>query len=282
MPILSKAAADEFDSPLERLLASLANLRQQPTSKGAHFYRTSLRRFQAWSDVFHPHVDPEQRQALKFLDKLRRATGKLRDSEVHLDLLKGLSGVRTKEKKQLEKSLRARRKSYSKKLKSILRDSILNGIWRVLRVLGESPEQPSEPPHPIEGSPELALQQYRAFVQRRGRLSAENLHEYRLECKRFRYTAELAGETPQGRILIAAWKGVQEVIGEWHDYLTLSDVARNVVGDSSLLSRLVELTQKKYRQSLRAVSKCEQKLLVKAGRVPKKEPARASRSGRSS
>src|SRR5690242_3496850 len=145
MPILSKAASDEFDSPLERLLASVANLRQQPTSKGAHFYRTSLRRFQAWSDVFHPHIDQEQRRALRFLDKLRRSTGKLRDSEVHLDLLKGITGVKAKEKKQLEKKLKARKKSYGKKLKSILRDPLLNGIWRILRVLDESPALPSEP-----------------------------------------------------------------------------------------------------------------------------------------
>jgi len=281
MPILSKASTDEFDSPLERLLASIANLRQQPTSKGAHFYRTSLRRFQAWSDVFHPHIDPEQRQALKFLDKLRRATGKLRDSEVHLDLLEGVAGVKGKGRKQLEKRLKARKKSYSKKLKSILRDPILKGIWRVLRVLDESPAQPTEPSHPIEGSAQLALQEYRAFVQRRGRLSAENLHEYRLECKRFRYTAELSGETPEGETLIAAWKGVQDVIGEWHDYLTLSEVAQSVLGDSLLHTKLLERTQEKYRESLRAVSKCERKLRASTRGVPKKEPTRV-RSGRSS
>ena len=279
MPILSKAASDEFDSPLERLLASIANLRQQPTSKGAHFYRTSLRRFQAWSDVFHPHIDPEQRRALRFLDKLRRSTGKLRDSEVHLDLLKGINGVKAKEKKQLEKKLKARKKSYGKKLKSILRDPLLNGIWRILRVLDESPALPSEPAHPIQGSADLALQEYRAFAQRRGRLSAENLHEYRLECKRFRYTAELAGETPQGETLIAAWKGVQDVIGEWHDYLMLSEVAQSVLGDSLLHTKLLERTQEKYRESLRAVSKCERKLHARS--IPKKEPTRA-RSGRGS
>src|SRR5438477_10516376 len=107
MPILSKASTDDFDSPLERLLASIANLRQQPTAKGAHFYRTSLRRFQAWSDVFHPRIDPEQKPALKFLDKLRKATGRLRDSEVHLDLLGELKGVNGAEKKKLEKTLKS-------------------------------------------------------------------------------------------------------------------------------------------------------------------------------
>src|SRR5437868_2385018 len=281
MPILSKAGTDEFHSPLERLLASIANLRHQPTSKGAHFYRTSLRRFQAWSEIFHPHIDPEQQQTLKFLDRLRRATGKLRDSEVHLDLLAGLKDLESKEKKRLEKSLRARKKSYRKKLKSVLRDSILSGIWRALRVLDESPGQPSEPTHPIDAAAGLALQEFRAFVQRRGPLSGGNLHEYRLECKRFRYTAELAGKTPQGEMLIAEWKAVQDVIGEWHDYLTLSELAQSVLGDSALHAKLMEYAHNKYRESLRAVSKCERKLLAPAARVPKKEPKRA-RTGRSS
>jgi CHAD domain-containing protein len=281
MPILNKATSDEFDSPLERLLAAIANLRQQPTAKGAHFYRTSLRRFEAWSDVFHPHIDPEQRQALKFLEKLRRATGKLRDSEVHLELLEGLSRVKAKQSKQLEKVLKARRKSYRKKLKSILRDAILNGIWRALRVLQESPGQASQPSDPIAGTAELALKEYRAFVQRRAPLSAENLHEYRLECKRFRYTAELAENTPAVESLIATWKGVQDVIGEWHDYLTLSETARTVGGNSSVHTRLLEHTRKKYRESLRAVARCERKLGRSAVRVPKKEPMRA-RSGRNS
>ncbi|HWY69772.1 MAG TPA: CHAD domain-containing protein [Terriglobales bacterium] len=281
MPVISKAAKDEFHSPPERLLASIANLRQQPTSKGAHFYRTSLRRFQAWNDVSHPHIDPEQQQALKFLDRLRKATGKLRDTEIHLELLENLAGVRSAEKTKLKKERKTRRKSYRKKLKSLLRDSILSSISRALRVLNAPQAQAKEPRPMIDDSTKLALQEYRAFVQQRGPLSPENLHEYRLECKRFRYTAELAGETPEGEILIAAWKGVQDVIGEWHDYLTLSEVAQEVLGDSPLHTKLLERTQKKYQESLRAVANCEQKLLIARGPVPKKEPRRA-RSGRSS
>src|SRR5579862_1373847 len=118
MNILSKASKDEFNSPVERLLASIANLVQQPSSKGCHFYRTSLRRFEAWSDVFHPQLDPEQKEALKFLDKLRKTTGKLRDSEVHLELLGNLHAGTHGDKKKLEKELKARRDRYEKDLKA--------------------------------------------------------------------------------------------------------------------------------------------------------------------
>ena len=280
MPTLRKAANDEFDSPLKRLLASIANLRQQPTSKGAHFYRTSLRRFQAWSDLSHPHLDADQQQILKSLDRLRKATGKLRDSEIHLEILEGLGRSLKTERSKLEKELKARRKSYRKKLKSILRDLDLNALSDTLRVIDESAVQGSESSS-LADSVKIALQEYRSFVRRRGPLSPENLHEYRLECKRFRYTAELAGKTLEGKVLIAAWKRVQDTIGEWHDYLMLSKMAKRVLSDSRLHTTLLARMQKKYEESLRAIARCEEKLLGSTPPVAKKEPKRA-RSGRRS
>ncbi len=281
MPILSKASNDEFNSPVERLLASIANLVQQPKSKGVHFYRTSLRRFEAWSEVFHPRTDSRQKDALKFLEKLRRASGKLRDTEVHLDLLRQLETDRAAEKKKLEKALKARRNSYEKRLKTLLRDPILASIWRTLSSLDRAPSgmEDSETFHPMKGMTTLALDEYRAFVQQNGKLSAENLHEYRLECKRFRYTAELAGDAPEAQALIETWKSVQDVIGEWHDYLTLSDIAEDVLGDSPVLQVLHGLREKKYAESVSAITNAERKLIGRP--IPKKKPRPAS-SGRRS
>jgi len=219
MTLFSKASKDEFDTPVERLLASIANLRQQPTSKGAHFFRTSLRRFEAWNAIFHPRIDSAQKQALKFLYRLNKRAGKLRDSEVHLEELDKLSGANSAEKRELEKTLKSLRNSREQKLKSLLHDPILRGIWRALRVLDQAPAEPGTPAvaHPMTSMSELALDEYRAFVQRRGNLSPQSLHEYRLECKQFLYTAELAGDDPKADALVQAWKQVQDAIGDWHD-----------------------------------------------------------------
>ena len=281
MPILSKADKDEFNSPVERLLASIANLVQQPKSKGVHFYRTSLRRFEAWSEVFHPRTDSRQKDALKFLDKLRRASGKLRDTEIHLDLLRQLETDRAAEKKKLEKALKARRNSYEKRLRTLLRDPILASIWRTLSSLDRAPSgiDELETFHAVKGMTTLALDEYRAFVQRHGKISAENLHEYRLECKRFRYTAELAGDAPEVQALVETWKSVQDVIGEWHDYLTLSDIAKDVLGDSPVLQALYALRDKKYAESLSAIVNVERKLIGQT--IPKKKPRSTSPGRRS-
>ncbi len=280
MTVLRKAGKEEFDSPVERLLASIANLRLQPTSKGAHFYRTSLRRFEAWSDVFHPHEDAPQKQALKFLEKLRKATGKFRDAEVHLELLDKLGAGSAQEKKELERTLKSRRDRYEARLDSLLRDPILSRIWRTLRVLDEMPPQSTQPTisNPIKGMARLALNQYRSFVQRRAELSPDNLHQYRLECKRFRYTAELAGDSPAAKPLVDSWKKVQDLIGDWHDYLTLAEIAGETLGNSSIHSAVVHERNAKYDEAVRAVELAEAELLHGNPVPSKKKPERETRA----
>jgi CHAD domain-containing protein len=277
MALLSKAAKDEFDTPVERLLASIANLRQQPTSKGAHFFRTSLRRFQAWSDVFHPRVESEQKQALRFLEKVNKKAGKLRDSEIHLELLDLLSDGNVREKRKLKKTLKSLRRSYEKKLKKLLQDPILSGIWRAIRVMDKAPAEPGTPPvtQPMPGMAALAVDEYRAFVERRGNLSQEHLHEYRLECKRFRYTAELAGDDAKADALVQAWKSVQDAIGDWHDYLILAKLAEETIGGSSIHLGLVKHTHNKFAEAEAIVEQTEKRLLVRPKQLTKKGPGRA-------
>ena len=281
MALPSKPPKAEFDSPVERLLASMANLRRRPTSKGAHFFRTSLRRFQAWSDVFHPPTGSEQKPALKCLNKLRKATGKLRDSAVQLDLLDQLPG-NSADQRKLKKTLKSRRKSCRKKLKTILRDPGLPRLRRMLRAV-HAPRKTSENAElqSAAGTERLALDEYRAYVGRRGALTTENLHEYRLACKRFRYIAELGGDVPDAKELVDTWKRVQDVIGEWHDYVMLTDLVEKVLGDSRLRSSLLELRDKKYAESVIAVEEAESNLIERPAPSLKKPP-RGARPVRSS
>jgi CHAD domain-containing protein len=168
-------------------------------------------------------------------------------------------------------------------LKTLLRDPRLTHLWRMLRALDESSKRDKKAEsHPMAGMNTLALDEYRAYVERRGPLSLDNLHEYRLQCKRFRYTAELAGDTPGAQELVDTWKKVQDVIGEWHDYLTLSELAQELLGDSSLYSSLVEVRDNKYAASLEAVVEAERKLIGKSPVLKKKPRGTRARSQSSS
>lgn len=268
----------QIESPAERLLAAIDKL-DKPTAKGAHVYRTSLRRFQAWLAVFHPAADTEHKQALKYLDKLRKATGKLRDCEVHLDLLKQLEDDAGKDTRKLEQELKSRRKSYKKKLTNLLSDPLLKETSRSLRRIDTAPKTAaSTAERDAEVMICLALDEYRAFVQNRPPISPENLHEYRLACKRFRYTAELAGEA-QAMHLIDTWKQVQDVTGDWHDFLRLAELAEEICGDGRLHTLLVERRDSKYNDSIGAVEKAEKMVNEPLPAAPRKQP-RSTRAGR--
>ncbi len=276
-----KRHADE-GSPVERLLVSIDRLRKRRNAKSAHFFRTSLRRFQAWEEVVHPKLDSDKKKAMKFLNKLRKATGKLRDSEVHLDLLDKLDGAGGKEKKKVEKALKLRRKAARNKLESLLGDADLKTHLNHLRLMGEPPlanHEASE--NPLSAADQLALDEYRTFVQSRAPLSPENLHSYRLACKGFRYKTELAGDTPQARALIEAWKSVQDVSGDWHDYLTLSELTEEVCGDCTLHSLLVGMRDRKYDESVTAVQNAERQILA-ASEATKKRPTGVRKNHRRS
>jgi CHAD domain-containing protein len=284
MALLSKTSKQEFHSPVERLLMSIASLQEKITPKGTHFYRTSLRRFQAWSEVVHPQIGPEQKEAFEVLDRLRRRTGKLRDSEIHLELLQNVKGVGAKDIKKLTVELKSRRRRYEKKLKAQLEDPSLPKLWRTLWVVREQPPRTEEAASvdSAEVMTAMALKDFRDFVQRRPKLSPENLHEYRLQAKQFRYTAELAGETVAAKDLTETWKRVQDAIGDWHDYLTLAELAADVVGDSKLHSALLEQTNRKYAEAEQVVAEAERKLLPDNRVSARKSPHRARSSQRPS
>ena len=276
-----KRHADE-GSPVERLLVSIDRLRKRLNSKSAHFFRTSLRRFQAWEEVIHPKLDSDKTDAMKFLNKMRKATGKLRDSEVHLDLLDNLDEGTGKEKKKVKRALKVRRKAARNKLDSLLSDADLKIHLNHLRLLGEPPlasREASE--NPLPAADQLALDEYRSFVESRAPLSPDNLHSYRLACKGFRYKAELAGDTPQARALIDAWKAVQDVSGGWHDYLTLAELTEEVCGDCTLHSLLVGMRDKRYDESVAAVETAERQLLASPD-TAKKRPSGVSKNQRRS
>ena len=269
----------QIESPAERLLAAMGKL-NKPTAKRAHLFRTSLRRFQAWTAAFHPAADTEHKQALRYLDKLRKATGKLRDCEVHLDLLKQLEEDAGKETRKLEQELKTRRKSYRKKLANLLGDDLLKETSRSLRRIDTAPRTAASIAQKKNGDVmiRLALDEYRAFVQNRPPLSPENLHEYRLACKRFRYTAELAGESQASR-LIDTWKTVQDVTGEWHDYLTLAELAKEICGDGRLHTLLVERRDSSYNDSTKAIEQAE-KLVQEGSLAPPRKAPGTARPGR--
>jgi CHAD domain-containing protein len=91
----------------------------------------------------------------------------------------------------------------------------------------------------------------------RAPLTEKRMHQYRLLGKRVRYLAEFAGRNAESMPFIQEMKRMQDVIGDWHDWLELTNRAEGSFGrahDSSLVAVLQNLTRAKFRQAVRVLS----------------------------
>src|SRR5690349_7150773 len=139
---------------------------------------------------------------------------------------------------------------------------------------------------PAETDPlTLAVRKLSKLVRDHQILTERTLHQYRIVGKRTRYIAELAGDDPAAKRLIDQLKHMQDVIGDWHDWLKLTERAEALFGsvrDSALVAVLRNVTQAKFRQSTDAVAEIRASLasakpgLPSADSIPSRRPAPAS------
>jgi CHAD domain-containing protein len=101
----------------------------------------------------------------------------------------------------------------------------------------------------------------RTMLARVGRLAGpvneERLHQYRTVVKRARYAAEFAPKSAEAAQFVAQLKRLQDAVGNWHDWLTLTHTAAKRLGDvnqSSLVAALHNVTGGKFRQAVAALS----------------------------
>jgi CHAD domain-containing protein len=91
----------------------------------------------------------------------------------------------------------------------------------------------------------------------RGVIDEETLHRYRLTVKRARYAAEFAPKSPESTKFLSQLKKLQDALGSWHDWLTLTHTAMERLGDvsqSSLVAVLHNVTRGKFRHAVSAVT----------------------------
>ena len=265
----------------ERTSLALSQLRSKPNADTAHFFRTSYRRLQTWLGTFDPSLDKREKRAIKYLDKVLRACGKLRDTELHFKMLKNLEvDDDQKSRAIIERALRKRRD----KRKDAVIDTLqvttrLKDVWPTLKNLTTLSNGKKSPAGAAQnGFVERALQNYVHYVHEHPAPTTETLHEYRLACKEFRYQAELDGESAES--IVKLFKDVQDAIGEWHDWQLLLELSKKelVRRPSTLLTKIVETTAAKLTEAFRKVEEIEPQLLSAASGAPRK-PMHAVRNG---
>jgi CHAD domain-containing protein len=249
MGINSKCSQAVF----EKLEQDLIKLSSKPRAKEVHRFRTDTRRLQTLLGELSPKLDRNQKKLLKILGRLRKRAGKVRDLDVQLTALRALKvSQEPRRKTQLVNRLIELRSEQEKKLRKAADGETVQELRKRLKRANKSfsPEASRDP-----------LAAARGMLERIERtdapLSEAVLHQYRILSKQARYAAEFAAKSAEATQFIASLKRLQDAVGDWHDWLTLTQSASDQLGDvreSSLAAELHNVTGAKFRHAVSALT----------------------------
>jgi CHAD domain-containing protein len=248
MSISSKRVQSLFRKAERDLLKVHSTQEAEPV----HGFRTTSRRVQTLLEEFVPDRSRNQKKLLKLIGRIRKRAGRVRDLDVQLTALRSLKiPQEPRRKTQLTHYLIELRAKHEKQLRKLLtKDNIYDLRKRLKRAAKEVNLESAR-------DPILAARQILAQVNRPAGPQAEDaLHQYRVLVKRARYAAELAPKSPEATEFIAQTKRLQEAIGDWHDWLTLTNTAASRLGHvqhSSLVAALRNVTGGKFRRAAAAL-----------------------------
>lgn len=278
MPLDAKRTRLTF----QRLDRELRKLAKKPAPENVHKFRTNSRRIEALlSEVVAERRGNEK--LLQLLGRLRKKAGRVRDLDVQIESLRALKFPQANgHKSQMMDALVDERAKREKKLARAFDRDTTDEIRRRLKRAVKNVDTAKN-----TDLLELTLRKLRELGKNNAPLTEKTLHQYRIIGKRARYIAELADDNPEARHVVEQLKRMQDVIGDWHDWLKLTEKAEELLGgvrDSALVAMLRNVTQAKFRQSLNAVTEIRSTLTgpsrpaqpVQSRKTPAKEAAQAA------
>jgi CHAD domain-containing protein len=249
-----------------RLEAAVTQVVADPGVREVHQLRTLSRRIEAQLELLsllpglpRQRHKKDARKTHKLLRRLRRAAGRVRDLDVQQDLTQ----ARSKDADRLCKQFRRQREEDVERLLETIRKyqpRLTAALEDLLKTL-----QPVEAMElPVSRLCELTMHWYIHNVPATAR-DAEELHSIRKSAKLARYIAESAipaqgsKKATPARHLARTFEALQHSGGEWHDWLTLSEIAHQELGASSRLTqsfaRRCERSLTAYRRHLKSLPK---------------------------
>src|SRR5271170_5637589 len=254
----------------QRLGRELSKVSRRPAPESVHKFRTNSRRVEALLSEVAPDLNRNDRKLIKLLSRLRKKAGRVRDLDVEIASLRSLKVPEGNgHKSQLVDALMHERAKREQKLvKAFNRETANEVRKRLKRAAGEIAIPKNTEPRI------LTLGKLAKLGRDHVPLTEKTLHQYRIIGKRARYIAELACHDAEAKRIVDQLKHMQDVIGDWHDWLKLTQKAEVLFGgvrDSALVAMLRNVTQAKFRQSVDAVAETRATLSGK-----KSEPGSAA------
>jgi CHAD domain-containing protein len=245
-------SAERGKSIFRKTEKELLRLSSGHRADAVHGFRTTTRRLQTLLEQLVADDDRKHKKLLKMLNQIRKSAGKVRDIDVQLEALRSLKVAQEPRRKtQLMQSLIDLRAEQERRLRKLLKKQDIRDIQKRLRRAEGSVNLDS-----LRDPLSVARQMLRTVPVPKGPADEETLHRYRLVVKRARYAAEFAPKSAESVKFLAELKRVQDALGNWHDWLTLTHTAIGRLGDvnqSSLVAALYNVTRGKFRHAVSAV-----------------------------
>ncbi len=246
-------APDRSQLVFKKTERALLKLSSGQSAESVHGFRTTGRRLQTLLEQLLPEGDRNQKKLLKMLNRIRRRAGKVRDLDVQLAALRSLKiPQEPRRKTQLMHGLIELRGKHEKKLRKMLTKDAIRELRKRLK-RGSKEARPEASRDALQ----VARSMLKEVVRPAGPVSEELLHQYRTVVKRARYAAEFAPISAEATQFISELKRLQDAVGNWHDWLTLTQAAAKRLGDvnqSSLVAVLHNITGGKFRHAVAALS----------------------------
>jgi CHAD domain-containing protein len=249
MPIDLKRSRLAF----QRLGRELTKFVKNPSPESVHKFRTNSRRVETLLNEVASERNRNHKKVLKVLLRLRKKAGRVRDLDVEIASLRSLKipGGNGHKSQFVDELVQERSRRERKLAKAFNRDTAVELRKRLKRAAGEIKiPKDSEPVA-------LTLSKLTKLGRDHVTLTEKTLHQYRIIGKRARYIAELADGDAEASRVVEQLKRMQDVIGDWHDWLKLTQRAEALFGgvqESALVAMLRNVTQAKFRQSVDAVA----------------------------
>jgi CHAD domain-containing protein len=246
-------ASERCQLVFQKTERALLKLSSGQDTESVHAFRITSRRVQTLLEEVIPVRHRNEKKLLKILDRLRKRSGKVRDLDVQLTALRSLKVPQEPRRKtQLMHGLIELRAKHEKKLRKVLNKETVKEVRKRLR--RASREVNTEAAHdPLT----VARAMLAKVVRPAGPITEDVLHQYRTVVKRARYAVEFAPKSAEAAQLGSQLKRLQDAVGHWHDWSTLTQTAAKRIGDinqSSLVAALNIVTGGKFRQAVAALS----------------------------
>lgn len=273
-------AADRCKTIFRRTERELVRLSSGDKAKAVHSFRTTTRRLQTLLEKLANNGTGKHKKLLKMLNRIRKSAGKVRDIDVQLQALRSLKVPQEPRRKtQLIQTLLDLRAQHEKRLRKLLKKEDIREIRKRMRRAAGSLRFDTGP------DPLNVAKGMLKSVNLGDAADEKTLHHYRIIVKRARYAAEFATKSPEATRFLAELKRLQDALGNWHDWLTLTHTAVERLGDineSSLVAALYNVTRGKFRHAVATVTATRVQEPVKQEppmvRAPKKQGVERRRS----